>query len=73
MKTLVVQPALILMAFAFADGVPNPNTLADIAMFYYENDLQTTLIDDVPVTGTDIALVIPLHPCYKRVINCHNT
>ncbi len=37
---------------AFADGVTN--TLADIAMFYYEDDLQNTLIDDVPVTSVDL-------------------
>ena len=37
---------------AFADGVNN--TLADIAMFYYEGDAQNSLTDDVPVTGVDL-------------------
>ena len=36
--------------FAFADG--RPNTLADVAMFYYKSDL-SSLTDNVPVTRVD--------------------
>jgi type IV pilus assembly protein PilY1 len=35
----------------FADGVSN--TLADVAMYYYETDLNTSLADDVPITPKD--------------------
>jgi type IV pilus assembly protein PilY1 len=38
---------------AFADS--HNNTLADVAMHYYERDLQPTLTDDVPTSGRDIA------------------
>ncbi len=37
---------------AFADSFSN--TFADVAMNYYERDLQNTLIDDVPVTNIDL-------------------
>jgi len=36
---------------AFKDGVPN--TLADIAMYYYENDFHNSLDDDVPPSSID--------------------
>lgn len=35
----------------FGDGVSN--TLADVAMYYYETDLNTSLADDVPITPKD--------------------
>lgn len=38
---------------AFSDSFSN--TLADVAIFYYENDLQGSLDDDVPVTGFDFS------------------
>lgn len=38
---------------AFADGVGN--TMADIAMHYYERDLNTSLANNVPVTTLDVA------------------
>ncbi len=38
---------------AFADGYSN--TLADVAMHYYERDLHPTLSDDVPTSARDIA------------------
>lgn len=38
---------------AFADT--KSNTLADLAMHYYERDLNTTLVDNVPVTSIDVA------------------
>ncbi len=37
----------------FADG--ESNTLADMAMYYFENDLNTNLANDVPVTNVDPA------------------
>ena len=37
----------------YADGVSN--TLADVAMYYYKNDLNSTLSDFVPVTTLDQA------------------
>ena len=36
---------------AFEDGFSN--TLADVAIFYYKNDLQSLLNDDVPATSVD--------------------
>ncbi len=36
---------------AFADSFSN--TLADVAIFYHENDLQTSLADNVPATSID--------------------
>ncbi len=38
---------------SFADGYSN--TLADVAMYYFERDLNTTLANDVPVTNVDKA------------------
>ena len=37
----------------FADGASN--TLADVAMYYFENDLNTSLANDVPVSTVDPA------------------
>lgn len=37
---------------AFADSITAANTIADVAMHYYESDLQTSLTDLVPVTST---------------------
>lgn len=37
------------------DGDGYSNTLADVAMYYYENDLNTFLSDDVPIKSPDLA------------------
>jgi type IV pilus assembly protein PilY1 len=37
------------------DGNKATNTLADVAMYYYKNDLRTDLADQVPPSGIDIA------------------
>ena len=39
----------------FGDAYGQANTLADIAMNYYERDLATDLADNVPTTATDTA------------------